>query len=122
MMLIFRDWQRGKEPELIVIIIVIITIKTRRLPLKMKSPKTTFKTVNQATTSSDCELICLTILLGDLVEDEAPWPTIGPTYHGTINSKEHSSSSSSKSLSLQCLSSILLCCIACFIQTIGFSV
>lgn len=52
---------------------------------------------------------------GDVVEDEAPGPTIGPTYYGTIHSKEHSSSkaSSSTQFSLGCLSNLIFCCIAC---------
>ena len=58
---------------------------------------------------------------GDVVEDEAPQPTTGPTFYGTIDSREQQPSNSfamSTSLkSRQCYySNILICCVAyCFV-------
>nr|CAH0099633.1 unnamed protein product [Daphnia galeata] len=58
---------------------------------------------------------------GDVVEDEAPQPTSGPTnYYGTVDSREqhsHSFATSTSFTSRQCcFTNILICCVAyCFI-------
>lgn len=54
---------------------------------------------------------------GDVVEDEAPGPhpTYGPTYYGTIDSREHSSSSTSLTIQRHSSKDVICCAVVCFL-------